>query len=384
MAPWSVVKDDSQDTTHRMRGVRYAVLSLAALVVVSLGFALVPPENPAPPQPAFTDVARAAALQDALDLRAAAMELASAGGADSTVLDPVVTLLTIQARALVAPGPSAPDGAGQAEAATASASYPAASATPASTPSASSASSASSGSSSVTSVSGLAAVLTASGSQRIKDAQEADGGMARLLAGTGTAQLLAAARLGAPVVDHAGAGPDGQTPAPVETGPSCPAVPAAEGAGPGAALAAALTAEQQAVYGYQAALPRLAPAEAGTAQAYLAQHGRLTDGAEARLRLLCAPAVPRQPGYAVDAQFLAAPAAGLGRLEAATLAAYADLVALSQGPVRAWALTALQSAAGRAGHWGADPGPVPGMQLDVDQLPALPAAAAPSAARTAS
>ncbi|MGX5715610.1 DUF4439 domain-containing protein [Arthrobacter sp. MAHUQ-56] len=385
VAPWSVVEDDSQDNSPRMRSVRYAVLALAALVVLSLGVALVPAENPAPAQPPFSELARAAALKDALDLRAAGMELAASGTADSASVDPVVTLLTIQARALLAP--AAVEGqAGAAATATASApSAAAASGPPASAPGSAPAPA-------QDGMAGLASELMASGTKRIRDAQEADGGMARLLAGAGTAQLLAAAKLaaaaGAPV---APADPAGAVPAPAETGPSCPAVPAPEstgpgdagpgsagqeGTGPGTALAAALAAEQQAVYGYQAALPRLAAADAGTALAYLGQHDDLQEGAEARLRLLCATAAPQQPGYALDAQFLAAPAAGLGRLEEATTATYGDLVALSRGTVRAWALAALQSAAGRAARWGADPGPVPGLPLDTDQLPALPSSPA--------
>ncbi|MBX7442609.1 ferritin-like domain-containing protein [Arthrobacter sp. MAHUQ-56] len=374
-----------------MRSVRYAVVSLAALVVLSLGFALVPAENPAPAQPPFTEVARAAALEDAMDLRAAGMELAAAGTVDAASVDPVVTLLTIQARALLAPAAAGGQaGIGTTAPASASPAATPASGLPKPTPT-----------SAQEGMSGLASALVASGTKRIKDAQEADGGMARLLAGTGTAQLLAAARLaaaaGAPVAP-ADPGPVAAVPVPAETGPSCPAVPAAEstgpggtgpegtgqgGTGPGAALAAALAAEQQAVYGYQAALPRLGAADAGTALTYLGQHDDLLQAAEARLPLVCATAAPQQPGYALDARFLAAPAAGLGRLEAATMAAYGDLVALSQGTVRAWALAALQSAAGRAARWGADPGPVPGLPLDVDRLPGLPSGPAQAPSPTA-
>lgn len=369
-----------------MRSVRYAVVSLAALVVLSLGFALVPAENPAPAQPPFTEVARAAALEDAMDLRAAGMELAAAGTVDAASVDPVVTLLTIQARTLLAPAAAEGQaGTGTTFPASASPAATPASGLPAPTPT-----------SAQEGMAALASALMASGTKRIKDAQEADGGMARLLAGTGTAQLLAAARLaaaaGAPVAP-ADPGPMAAVPVPAETGPSCPAVPAAEstgpggtgpeGTGPGAALAAALAAERQAVYGYQAALPRLAAADAGTALTYLGQHDDLLQGAEARLPLICATAAPQQPGYALDARFLAAPAAGLGRLEAATMAAYGDLVALSRGTVRAWAVAALQSAAGRAARWGADPGPVPGLPLDVDRLPGLPSGPAQAPSPTA-
>ncbi|MFP5312740.1 MAG: DUF4439 domain-containing protein, partial [Actinomycetes bacterium] len=140
------------------------------------------------------------------------------------------------------------------------------------------------------------------------------------------------------------------------------------------ALSAALAVEQQAVYGYQAALPRLAPAEAGPASEFLARHRDLAADAEERLRFACGTAAPQQPGYVLDPAFLAAPVAALGKLEAATLAAYGDMVAVSAGGDRKWALAALQSAANRAQQWGADPGPLPGLTLAADQLPALPAA----------
>jgi hypothetical protein len=136
-------------------------------------------------------------------------------------------------------------------------------------------------------------------------------------------------------------------------------------------LAGVAVAEQQAIYAYQAALPRLAPAEAGPASEFLAQHKGLAASADALLRSACGVPVPQQPGYILDDGFLAAPAPGLGRIEASTLAAYGDAVALTQGQDRAWALGALESTAVRAARWGADPGPVPGLILDVGQLPAL-------------
>ncbi|WP_326498089.1 DUF4439 domain-containing protein [Arthrobacter sp. FX8] len=121
--------------------------------------------------------------------------------------------------------------------------------------------------------------------------------------------------------------------------------------------------------------PRLAPAEEGQASEFLVRHKEQAAAAEERLLSACGAPVPQQPGYVLDPGFLAAPAAGLGKLEAATLAAYGDVVAVSQGQDRQWAMSALQSAAGRAMRWGADPGPVPGLALDAEQLPALPAGA---------
>lgn len=361
------MKHPRPETNPRTRPLALAVFALAALVVLSLGFALVPAKKPAPAEPPFSERARAAAFSAALDLRAAGLELASAGATESTVLDPVVTLLTIQARALIlpVPGPAAPSAQASSQAAA---------------PRASTAG--------PRSAAELVQALADSGTSRVKDAETADGGMARLLAGTGTAQLIAAGRLaaatGVPVPQEA-AGPDPAVPgsaAPASPCPSPSAPTAPESTMPGTppglrqALYAAVSAEQQAVYGYQAALPRLAPAEAGTASDFLERHKELAHAAEERLRLACGRSAPQQPGYVLDPVFLAAPAAALGKLEAATLASYGDAVAVSQGQDRRWALAALQSAAGRALRWDADPGPVPGLPLDAGQLPALPPGAA--------
>lgn len=377
-----------------MRPLRFAVFALAALVVLSLGFALVPAEKPAPAQPSFSERARAAAFSKAVDLRTAGMQLASAGAADATVLEPVVTLLTIHARALLGPAPESapaspppPSTSGLPSANLPSANLPSADLPSANLPSAG-----------LPTAAEFVQALADSGAARVKDAETADGGMARLLAGTGTAQLLAAGRLAAATgmpapQGHAGtqgqSGTEGtgvtegqtsgaaRTPAPCPS-PSAPAtVPETTGPGTAAgirqALAAAITAEHQATYGYQAALPRLAPAEEGPASEFLVRHKEQAAAAEERLLSACGAPVPQQPGYVLDPGFLAAPAAGLGKLEAATLEAYGDVVAVSQGQDRQWAMSALQSAAGRAMPWGADPGPVPGLALDVDQLPALPA-----------
>ncbi|MGN7148800.1 DUF4439 domain-containing protein [Arthrobacter sp. SAFR-179] len=363
------MKDRRQDSSPRMRPFRFAVFGLVVLVVLSLGFALNPAEKPAPAPPSFSERARAAAFSETMDLRAAGMELASAGAAESTAVEPVVTLLTIQARALSGPASDAGP----------------ASASPSPTGRHPGAGLPGAG---LQTPAALVQALANSGTARVKDAETADGGMARLLAGTGTAQLLASGRLAAATgvpAPQGLAGTQGKASAVEATAP-CPspsdpaAAPKTTGpdaaASVGQALAAAVTAEQQAAYGYQAALPRLAPAEVGPASEFLLRHKEQAAAAEERLRSACGTPLPQQPGYVLDAGFLAAPGAGLGKLEAATLAAYGDVVAVSVGQDRLWALSALQSAAGRALRWGADPGPVPGLRLDIDQLPALPAGAA--------
>jgi hypothetical protein len=384
------VNDDNQENRPRMRYFRYAVLSLAALLVLSLGFALIPADPPEPPAPPFTEQARAAALADALELRAAGLQLAggTADGGAAAGLDRVVTLLTIQARAFLLP---------EAAAASPATATPT---TPAPAPASMTAA-------------GLATALAASGTERLRDAEAADGGMARLLAGAGTAQVLAAQELAAAAgspdavaavgravpggtanVSEAAstapaADPGATAPATPGSPAACPLVPSRQAAAsekaqsgeqvlppgpaaPGSALAALAAAELEAVYGYQAALARLPADAAGPASEFLRRHQDLVEDAEAASRLRCAVPPPQEPGYVLEPGFLAAPAAGLARLEAATLPAYGDVVALTDGSARTWAITGLQAAAERTVHWGGDPGAVPGILLDEARLPLLP------------
>lgn len=93
--------------------------------------------------------------------------------------------------------------------------------------------------------------------------------------------------------------------------------------------------------------------------------------AEALSRAQCVDIPPREAGYTLGPLFLEAPAAGLGSLEAGTLPVYGDLVALSDGSTRQWAIAGLLAAANRAAKWGTDSGPLPGIVVDTAQLPEL-------------
>jgi hypothetical protein len=357
------VKDDTQETSRRGRYFQYAVFALAALLVLSLGFVLVPREPPPPAAPPFSEQARAQAFADSLALRAAGLGLEGTAGAAATspqaaAIGHVVTLLTMQARALMLLNDSQDID-----------SVPPLSLMPA-----------------ASTVPGLAAALQASGAQRLKDAETADGGMARLLAGAGTAQLLAAEDLAtaagvalaplpvAPLSGSAFPGGAGTDPAGLPS-PSCASGSGSPTADVGAALVSALEGERELVYAYQAALPRLNPASVAPASDFLTRHAALSTEAAARLVARCAAVPPRSPGYGLSQAFLADPAAGLGTLEAGTLPVLGDIVALSEGSDRVWALSALQSAARRSARWGVLPGPVPGVVLDESLLPPLPEAA---------
>ncbi|WP_349627347.1 ferritin-like domain-containing protein [Arthrobacter sp. C9C5] len=378
------MKDDSREERRRVRVPRHlprlALLVCLALVVVSLGIAFRPGNPPKPPEPPFSEQARAAALGDALQLRTAGDQLGAAptgtgrpaapAAAAGTAVARTVSLLTTQARALLRPGQT-PSAAPTRSTTSASATSAAASAAP-------------------VDAAGLAADLAKSGRRRLSDAAAADGGMARLLAAVGTAQLLQSSALAAaagapdPAASVPAAGPAAPDAAPAGSCPAATASPSAAPASssPGAAagnaelpgaLAALISTELETVYGYQVALTRLDGAAARSAAGQLARHEALVSGAESLSRSQCAPIPPRQPGYALDPSFLASPGPGLAALEAATLPAYGDLVALSDGETRKWAISGLLGAARRAALWGANPGPVPGLAADPASFPTLPA-----------
>ncbi|WCI09410.1 DUF4439 domain-containing protein [Arthrobacter sp. OVS8] len=74
-----------------------------------------------------------------------------------------------------------------------------------------------------------------------------------------------------------------------------------------------------------------------------------------------------------DARAPRLPAAGLGGLEASALTVYGDLVALSEGQTRQWAISGLVGAARRSALWGAETGALPGLAADPQEFPELPA-----------
>jgi hypothetical protein len=222
-----------------------------------------------------------------------------------------------------------------------------------------------------------------SASRRLADAASADGGMARLLAAVGTAQLLESSRLAA-----AWGLPVPEAPAWAGTAPappaSCPASPGTSTSAPTSgtapakadlpgALAAVVSSEQEAIYAYQVALTRLDAKASATAGTWLARHQELLRAAEAQGRLHCIATPPREAGYRLPATFAAKPGLALGSLESSSLTAYADLVALSDGGTRQWAIEGLVEAANRSQAWGSPVGPFAGLSIDGAALPPLPA-----------
>lgn len=222
----------------------------------------------------------------------------------------------------------------------------------------------------------VVAGLTASGRQRLDDAREADGGTARLLAAVGSAQLLQGEKLAAvwqvPVPSPTSSGNPPATTSAVHQCPSVSPTPDATAATTDAALAATVRSEQEAVYIYQVALKRLDAGATAQAAKDLAVHERLLQQAEALTRRNCGDVPTREAGYRLPAQFAEDPAAGLGALETDSLEGFGDLIALSTGETRAWAASSLLAAVRRSLDWGATLAALPGLELDVDDLPPLP------------
>ena len=194
MTTWSVVKDDTREKRwqdHFPRSLpRYVLMACLALVVVSLGVVLTPARPPEPAEPPFSEQARAAALAETRQLLDAGSQLDAAardGSKDSSAesaddrsaaagnpaVERTVTLLTLQAQALLAPGESPADAASAASASGGATSPAASPATSSAAPRPATAA-------------GLVLALADSGRQRLADAAKADGGMARLLAAVGT------------------------------------------------------------------------------------------------------------------------------------------------------------------------------------------------------
>ncbi|MFE4836596.1 ferritin-like domain-containing protein [Arthrobacter sp. NPDC056691] len=393
------MNDDRSRKRKPASYLRYALLALAAFLVLSLGFVLIPRESPAPAAPPFSEQARAAALAETMDLRAASQQLADgSSGARRQLFSHTVTLLTTQARALLVPGGATASSAVGAGSAAGSTGTAGASGTtgPAATASSGAATSG------TATLPALVAELSTSGKARLVHAGKADGGMARLLAAVGTAQLLQATALAqaagtpppalqAPAATQRNAATACSVASPSGSQDGAQPVPGGQSTQTSepsgrATLAAALNrvvrTEVETVYGYQVALTRLDGPAADQAASLLATHEALAGQAEAYTRVHCVSVPPREPGYTLGTSFLQKPAAGLASLEAGTLPVYGDLVALSDGETRQWAVSSLVAAAQRTTRWGSDPGPVPGIVLDTALLPELPEPAAPSPRQT--
>ncbi|WP_284983960.1 DUF4439 domain-containing protein [Arthrobacter sp. efr-133-TYG-118] len=328
--------------------MRALLLAFLAVLVLGVGAVLVPRDAGRPQAAPFSETARSEALSSTETL------LGSASLLEST---DTVMLLTSQAQALLQPSSSS------------ASNTPTASPSPGATRDR-------------PTRAGFVSALALSASRRLADAANADGGMARLLAAVGTAQLLESSRLAAtwglpvpatPAEASTAPGPPPSCPAPSGTSTTAPTPGTAPTkADLPAALAAVVSSEQEAIYAYQVALTKLDAKASATAATWLARHQELLRGAEAQGRLHCIATPPREAGYRLPATFAAKPGLALGSMEASSLTAYADLVALSEGQTRQWAIDGLVDAAKRSQAWGTPVGPFAGLSIDNTALPPLP------------
>ncbi|WP_238703450.1 DUF4439 domain-containing protein [Arthrobacter sp. TS-15] len=332
---------------------------MVALLVAGTGMVLLPRDSGTPPAVSFTETARLTALEDTLLLRESATTLAESAApeAGKPMSGSAVTLLTTHAQALFDPR-------GTTSSATLSGAAP--------SPRQSSA--AAEQSSRATFLAGLAG----SGWKRLDDSREADGGIARLLAAVGTAQVLQAEKLAAewqlPLPEQTRAS---ETKAPTATplAASCPSAnptPEPMSATTDTALAAVVRSQQEAIYVYQVALKRLDETKSAAAAKHLQVHQALLREAEAVTSANCADAPTGEAGYRLPEAFTQDPAAFLGSVELVSLPRFGDLAALSTGETRTWALDNLVAAARRSLVWGAQLPALPGLMLDAGELPSLP------------
>ncbi len=334
------------------------LVAVVALLVAGTGMVLIPRDSGTPPSVPFSETARIVALKDTLLLRESATLLAEASASDAgkPTLGNAVTLLTTHAQALQGPSgvaSRAPSSTGPATADQESAATP-------------------------TSRASFLTGLADSGQKRLDDAREADGGIARLLAAVGTAQLLQAERLAAEwqlLLPQRPTAADTHSPAETPLAASCPSAsptPEPTSATTDTALAAVVRSQQEAIYVYQVALKRLDTSNSATAAKYLQMHEAQLQQAESLTSANCAEAPHGEAGYRLPEQFAQDPAAFLGSVERALLPRLGDLVALSTDETRTWAVDGLLAAARRSTAWGAALPELPGLMFDVGELPSLP------------
>ncbi|MHA7276571.1 DUF4439 domain-containing protein [Arthrobacter sp. Hz1] len=303
--------------TVARRIARTLGLLLTFALVVALGLNLDGPQPEGPPPLTLTEEAQLAAEVRAADLSGAAAVLAGSTvsatpGSDlGGTYTKTASMLQDQAEALRHPMPSAP---ATTDRSTTEAPIPL---EPAPTPS------------------GFVADLFASAQQNLDAAITAEPGIARLLASVGTSQRQQAITL---------AGLQDLEVPPAAVMPAAAVNPSPDCAGATPAnsteaswLADAVTAEYRSAYAYEvtaARTPDPAPllmlADQHTAAAVEGE--TLLDAGA------CTPVPPHLQAFSLDPGFVEDPAATLAALDTSLVGMYADLVGLTDGSARQWAV----------------------------------------------
>ncbi|WP_026553014.1 DUF4439 domain-containing protein [Arthrobacter sp. H20] len=348
MTSSTVVKDSATLRRSARRSivrsfVRWTVRTLGLLLtftlVIGLGVNLDDPEDEAPPPLSFTEEAQLGAEARATDLAIAAMALSEAISADTPgsalggTYSVTAGILQEQADALRHPLLS-----GQAATATDAAgnTFPGSSSTGAGATAEASSPSATPPLPPAPTPTSFVADLFSSAQRNLDSAVTAEPGIARLLASVGASQRHQALTL---------AGLQDLVSPPLEPLPAAAAPTArADCAGsasqesPKAArLAEAVSAEHQSAYAYEVAAART-PDPAPLTERAENHASAAAAGEELREGVACAPLQPRFPAFDLDAGFIDDPATTLTALDTALVSMYADLVGLTDGAARLWAL----------------------------------------------
>lgn len=325
---------------------RTLALGLLACVIASLG--LTAGSGPEPERPrTFSEQARNEAFATSRILAAEAESLAAAqGGSAAAVLQETADTLNRQALLLTSPG-----GAAALQDAAGTGSRP------------------------------LAQALAESARKNLAAAGRADHGTARLLASTGTGQLLLSLRTAAALGESPAEVPEsGWTPVLDDAAQAA----CARGTGPetsedqqeepdaAGALQAAIDAEFGAAYAYE-----VAEAQAGAVFTVLDQtpaerrEAHLEAGSEGvqLLPAVCLPEATPVPAYALAPGFQASPAAFLALLEEGMPTVYADLTGTSDGAVRSWAIDRLVASSVLLYAGAPEIPPAPGLDAEPAALP---------------
>ena len=211
----------------------------------------------------------------------------------------------------------------------------------------------------------------------LADARKADPGLARLLASIGSALYAQAQTLPGgtelaqpwedPEIPLEPAGCPVAAPGDDESGPATPASPTTA-----EAVAAVVLSQERLVYAYETVLPRLAGAERAAAAARLAAHTASAEHWRSLAAAECLDLPLPEPVYALGSRFASDPLPALQDAEGAALAPLADLVALSDGPVREHAVAGLAEDTTELAASTGEVLPAPGLD---DELLAAPTAA---------
>ncbi|GAA1121854.1 hypothetical protein GCM10009582_18930 [Arthrobacter flavus] len=198
---------------------------------------------------------------------------------------------------------------------------------------------------------GFVTDLFSSAQQNLDAAVTAEPGIARLLASIGTSQRRQALAL----ADLQGLKAPAPGPLPTVTAgpsPTCAAATPRDGASGDSTpradtrpvdypeadlLGEAVAAEHRSAYAYEVAAAR--GSDPSTLVEFAGQHASAAAAGEILLQTITCPQPdPQAPAFALDAAFFDDPEATLAALNSELITMYADLVGLTEGPARLWAV----------------------------------------------